>query len=199
MNFEFEFLSGILPAYPDDDEKENYRVWGYGDPNQDRIRGFDYSIQHIISKMEECGPFSGIVGFSSGGTMAAIITSLLEGNTGNGGPPLEVRTLISAKIWANVYLDSPSTFEIRHLPQWFQAQTSLLRRILPSQYQNTSIPYHRKLGFNDSPSADKKPRPKMYQIVLLRIFWRSRCTASKRVSRIKCCLIEVPRRDIWHL
>ncbi|CAI7597183.1 unnamed protein product [Penicillium pancosmium] len=101
VDFKFEFLSGILPAYPDDDDKESHRVWGYGDPTQDQIKGFDYSIQHIIGKMEdkmeERGPFSGIVGFSSGGTMAAIITSLLEGNTGNGGPPLEVKTFDSAK------------------------------------------------------------------------------------------------------
>lgn len=78
MQFEFNFLSGVWPAYPDD-EKFNYqRVWGYGEPKHDEIRGLQRSIEHILDTLEQNGPFIGIVGFSSGAAMTAIIASLLE-------------------------------------------------------------------------------------------------------------------------
>ena len=78
MSFEFEYLSGVFPAYPDDDRRDDQRVWGYGDPERDEIKGFWSSVQHILRSLDEKGPFCGIVGFSSGAAMAAIITSLLE-------------------------------------------------------------------------------------------------------------------------
>lgn len=78
MTFEFRYLSGILPAYPDRNEDNGQRVWGYGAPNDGEIRKIELSIQHILDTVDREGPFAGIVGFSSGAAMAAIIASLLE-------------------------------------------------------------------------------------------------------------------------
>lgn len=77
MDLEFEFLSGTFPAYPDEEDKDHQRVWGYGEPD-DKIRGLETSIWRILDFLYEKGPFIGIVGFSSGAAMAAIITSILE-------------------------------------------------------------------------------------------------------------------------
>ncbi|KAJ5766672.1 uncharacterized protein N7511_004288 [Penicillium nucicola] len=76
--FEFQFLSGVLPAYPDDKFIRDQKVWGYGEPDSDKINGLERSIQHILDTLEQDGPFSGIVGFSSGAAMTAIVTSMLE-------------------------------------------------------------------------------------------------------------------------
>ncbi|KAJ6125915.1 hypothetical protein N7471_010408 [Penicillium samsonianum] len=78
ITFEFQYLSGILPAYPDMDEDNDRWVWGYGDPSDGEIKRIDLSIKHILDTLDRDGPFVGIVGFSSGAAMAAIITSLLE-------------------------------------------------------------------------------------------------------------------------
>lgn len=78
VEFEFEFLSGFWPAYPDSDKSCDQWVWGYGDPEHDEIRGLKRSIEYILDRIEENGPFTGIVGFSSGAAIGAIITSLLE-------------------------------------------------------------------------------------------------------------------------
>ncbi|OQD78053.1 hypothetical protein PENANT_c093G03996 [Penicillium antarcticum] len=72
------FLSGVLPAYPDDNVTRDQKVWGYGEPDNDEINGLERSIQHILDTLEQDGPFSGIVGFSSGAAMTAIVTSMLE-------------------------------------------------------------------------------------------------------------------------
>lgn len=76
--FEFQYLSGILPADPDRDEANDRWVWGYGDPSEGQINGIELSIEHILKTLDQDGPFAGIVGFSSGAAMAAIITSILE-------------------------------------------------------------------------------------------------------------------------
>lgn len=78
MTFEFQFLSGILPADPDRDEGNDRWVWGYGGLSDGKIKKIDLSIKHILNTLDRDGPFVGIVGFSSGAAMAAIITSLLE-------------------------------------------------------------------------------------------------------------------------
>ncbi|KAJ6117940.1 hypothetical protein N7523_005691, partial [Penicillium sp. IBT 18751x] len=78
VEFEFEYLSGILPAYPDAEEPQDQRVWGYGEPETDKIKGLDKSIQHILDALDQRGPFSGMIGFSSGAAMTAIVTSMLE-------------------------------------------------------------------------------------------------------------------------
>jgi hypothetical protein len=52
--------------------------WGQGDFHSDKIKGIEQSISKVMNILEAHGPFDGIVGFSTGATMAAIITSLLE-------------------------------------------------------------------------------------------------------------------------
>lgn len=78
VEFEFEYLSGILPAYPDAEDTQDQRVWGYGEPEKDKIKGLDKSIKHILDALDQRGPFSGMIGFSSGAAMTAIVTSMLE-------------------------------------------------------------------------------------------------------------------------
>ncbi|KAF4765424.1 hypothetical protein HAV15_003388 [Penicillium sp. str.  len=78
IEFEFKYLSGVLPAYPDDNDITDKKVWGYGEPENDKINGLEGSIQHILDTLDEHGPFSGIVGFSSGAAMTAIVASMLE-------------------------------------------------------------------------------------------------------------------------
>lgn len=56
-------------------------TWGQGDFEAERrIWGLDASINKIMDILAKHGPFDGIIGFSTGATVAAIITSLLEGN-----------------------------------------------------------------------------------------------------------------------
>jgi predicted esterase len=77
---DFFYPSAPLPANPDDPSKEtsNLRAWGHGDPEQDQINGLENSLQFISKILEENGPFIGIVGFSTGAAVAALISSLLE-------------------------------------------------------------------------------------------------------------------------
>lgn len=80
-SFTFQFLSGILPARPDRSDESDDRdqwVWGYGDPDDHEIKNIDLSLQHILDTLKDDGPFAGIVGFSSGAAMAAIVASILE-------------------------------------------------------------------------------------------------------------------------
>ncbi|EPS26842.1 hypothetical protein PDE_01781 [Penicillium oxalicum 114-2] len=80
-NVQFVYPSGILPANPDhsfDEEPGSMRSWGYGDPRYDQIVGIERAVHHVLAVMETQGPFVGIVGFSSGSAVAAIVTSLLE-------------------------------------------------------------------------------------------------------------------------
>ncbi len=93
MEFEFEFLSGFWPAYPDGDKSCDQRVWGYGDPEHDKMRGLKGSIEYILDRIEENGPFTGIVGFSSGVAITAVIVSLLENKEKINGPPPMVCTV----------------------------------------------------------------------------------------------------------
>ena len=90
INFEFEYLSGVLPAYPDADEAQDQRVWGHGEPQKDKIKGLDRSIKHILDALDQRGPFSGMIGFSSGAAMTAIVTSMLEKRKTICGIPWEV-------------------------------------------------------------------------------------------------------------
>lgn len=59
--------------YPDDGS----RVWAYGDPYED-IHGVDYSVQYVLNVMNKQGPFDGVVGFSVGAAIAALVTRLFE-------------------------------------------------------------------------------------------------------------------------
>ncbi|KAJ5112257.1 hypothetical protein N7532_000302 [Penicillium argentinense] len=77
---EFHYPSGILPANPDHPrgESNDMWAWGNGDPELDIIRGLEQSIQYIFRLLEQHGPFIGVMGFSTGAALAAIIASLLE-------------------------------------------------------------------------------------------------------------------------
>ena len=81
MDFEFHYLSGVLSAYPDESDLKDQRVWGYGEPENDKINGLEKSIEHILDALDQDGPFIGIVGFSSGAAMTAIVASILEKRT----------------------------------------------------------------------------------------------------------------------
>ena len=78
ISVEFQYLSGILPAFPDRTDDHERWVWGYGDPDDGEIKKLALSVKHILKTLDRDGPFVGIIGFSSGAAMAAIITSLLE-------------------------------------------------------------------------------------------------------------------------
>jgi hypothetical protein len=77
---EFHYPSGKLPANPDQSREESNFMWawGYGNIDEDRIQGLEKSIQNIFQYMDKYGPFIGVMGFSTGACIAAIITSLLE-------------------------------------------------------------------------------------------------------------------------
>lgn len=75
---DFYYASGVLPGNPDQGDGDNARVWGYGDRQVDQIKGLDQSISYVLDILETNGPFIGVVGFSTGAALAAIITSLLE-------------------------------------------------------------------------------------------------------------------------
>lgn len=76
---EFHYPSGQLPADPENwNEDDDMRAWGHGDPETEHIEGLEESVQYISGILERHGPFIGIMGFSTGATMAAIVTSLLE-------------------------------------------------------------------------------------------------------------------------
>lgn len=89
---EFYYPSGLLPANPDlpPGESTNMWAWGYGDVEVDRIRGLDFSVDYILRFIEAHGPFIGIMGFSTGATVAAIVCSLLEKRRSVGGLPFNV-------------------------------------------------------------------------------------------------------------
>jgi hypothetical protein len=54
------------------------RAWGFGDFEHGLIKGLDISILKILDILDLYGPFSGVMGFSTGAAVAAIIASILE-------------------------------------------------------------------------------------------------------------------------
>ena len=78
-NIEFFYPLGQLRADPENWHKDDdKRAWGDGDPETGHIKGLEESIQHVSEILERHGPFIGIIGFSSGAAVAAIVKSLLE-------------------------------------------------------------------------------------------------------------------------
>jgi hypothetical protein len=136
VEFEFDFLSGFWPAYPDTDKFCHQRVWGYGEPEHDEIKGLQGSIKYILDTLKEKGPFSGMVGFSSGAAMTAIVTSLLEKRENFDGSPLMVQyssnlshPSLSLRTNCNS-LDEPPGTKICYMPQWIQVGKHVLRSFL---------------------------------------------------------------------
>jgi hypothetical protein len=61
-----------------DDEDLNAWCWGIGDYATDEIERFDASIRYLLRFMKKEGPFTGIIGFSTGATTALTLMSLAE-------------------------------------------------------------------------------------------------------------------------
>jgi hypothetical protein len=56
-------------------------AWGSGDVrNAEEIEGLGQSVAMILEFIQAHGPFIGVIGFSCGATVSAILASLLEGN-----------------------------------------------------------------------------------------------------------------------
>ncbi|KAJ5936744.1 hypothetical protein N7466_003194 [Penicillium verhagenii] len=78
---EFYYPSGLLPADPDTplgEGNDSMRAWGYGDYTSGRIIGLEKTIQYLSDLLQTRGPFTGIIGFSTGACVTAILASLLE-------------------------------------------------------------------------------------------------------------------------
>ncbi|KAJ5761301.1 hypothetical protein N7520_008457 [Penicillium odoratum] len=60
------------------EENDNMWTWGQGDHKTDLVTGLENSIEHIMDILNNHGPFIGVMGFSAGASLAAIIASLLE-------------------------------------------------------------------------------------------------------------------------
>ncbi|XRM47953.1 hypothetical protein ABZX51_010903 [Aspergillus tubingensis] len=55
-----------------------FKVWGYGIFDCQRISGLEQSVKRVLKQLEHLNPVAGIIGFSTGATLAMIIASLLE-------------------------------------------------------------------------------------------------------------------------
>ncbi|KAL4912951.1 serine hydrolase FSH [Aspergillus aurantiobrunneus] len=74
-------LELFYPNGPHSASKDTW-TWGAGDfESEVIIRGLDTSIKKIMDVLMTHGPFDGIMGFSTGAAVAAIITSILERGT----------------------------------------------------------------------------------------------------------------------
>jgi hypothetical protein len=58
-------------------------AWGFGDYSRGEIQGLEDSTRYLLGILQREGPFVGIVGFSTGATMAMILVTLVE----RGAPP----------------------------------------------------------------------------------------------------------------
>jgi dihydrofolate reductase len=75
-NVELFYPDGPWPA-PGGEELD-VRAWGFGDFEHGLIKGLDISALKIVGILDQHGPFSRIMGFSTGAAIAAIIASILE-------------------------------------------------------------------------------------------------------------------------
>ncbi|KAF7595561.1 Ovarian cancer-associated protein 2 [Aspergillus hancockii] len=76
QNFQFSYLDAPFTA--DWDQDGDCRQWGYGDFEQGRVQGVEQSISLVMETIKREGPFVGIIGFSTGAALAAIVASLIE-------------------------------------------------------------------------------------------------------------------------
>lgn len=112
----------MLPANPDHPRVENNIAWawGHGDPGTDQISGFHETIEHLLGVLQEYGPFIGIMGFSTGATIAAALTSILEMRESRFEAPFEVRKyqllICSTQV---LHILMPVTKQITHPPFQF--------------------------------------------------------------------------------
>lgn len=79
---QFYYPTGLLPANPDSFQaggNDDYWAWAYGDYKSGTPIKLKESINYIGHLLEHHGPFVGIIGFSLGAAIAAMVSSLLEG------------------------------------------------------------------------------------------------------------------------
>lgn len=74
---EFFYPNGCISACDYVDDVDTW-AWGFGDFEHGLVRGLDKTIDSIAHIIKEHGPLTGIIGFSTGAAITAIILSLLE-------------------------------------------------------------------------------------------------------------------------
>ncbi|KAB8239996.1 serine hydrolase FSH [Aspergillus flavus] len=75
-DIELYYPNGTLQASEAQDA--DVWAWGYGDYEEGCIFGLEMSIKKVMDILDKHGPFVGIVGFSTGAAIAAIVASLME-------------------------------------------------------------------------------------------------------------------------
>jgi predicted esterase len=76
-------VPGFDPSTSEDpDSIEAYGWWRRSDTsNPPEYYGLDQGLESVATILESEGPFDGIIGFSQGAALAAMVASLLEGNS----------------------------------------------------------------------------------------------------------------------
>lgn len=118
-------LTGLEFFYPDapfpaihghDDESW---TWGFGDIQYGHITCLDQTIRYIMDLLNQHGPFVGIIGFSAGAAIAAVISSLLERNDRCSMFSFEVIKTIP-RIWRIFLTCSPEPSSTTSVRCWIQ-------------------------------------------------------------------------------
>jgi hypothetical protein len=122
---DFYYPTAPWTANPDRtrEESNNQCAWGYGDHIDGVIRGLDSTVEYLAWYMEQHGPFTGIIGFSAGASLTAVITSLLEKKKPLCGFPSMVsfpQGYLSRTVFNMSEPGIPPTLEVRDLYQWIQ-------------------------------------------------------------------------------
>jgi dienelactone hydrolase len=97
-------------------------AWGFGDYSRSEIQGLEYSTRYLLRILQTEGPFVGIVGFSTGATMAMILVTLVE----RGAPPevmkaFQLNASVSSIVWHAMALKAQdSHFSVQVLPPSFK-------------------------------------------------------------------------------
>lgn len=120
---DFYYPSAPWTANPDHsrEESNNQCAWGYGDHKDGVIRGLDSTVEYLAWFMEQHGPFTGIIGFSTGAALTAVLTSLLEKDKPLCGFPSMVSIPPKEHLyWQHLIsgLEVPPALEVRYMYQW---------------------------------------------------------------------------------
>ncbi|KAJ5112011.1 hypothetical protein N7532_000056 [Penicillium argentinense] len=75
-------FQSLLTLYDNYDARSSSRVWGYGDPASDELVGLELTFRYLLGIMRTEGPFIGVMGFSTGACLAAVLAGLLERKDG---------------------------------------------------------------------------------------------------------------------
>ncbi|RVX70158.1 hypothetical protein B0A52_05491 [Exophiala mesophila] len=114
---------------------EAYGWWRRSDTsNPPEYVGLDVGLESVAKILESEGPFDGVIGFSQGAALAAMVTSLLEG-------PSRKEAFSSARTKSPLAISYPPSFEsLNHPPLKFCAA-----------YCGFIAPGERYLGFYENP------------------------------------------------